>query len=57
MYLEYDGLGAELKRRYYHADHQGSIVALSKSSDQTVSDVYTYDAYGNMDVGAGGGQP
>jgi len=57
IYLEYDSAGGELRRRYYHADHQGSIIAMSKSADQTVADIYTYDAYGNMGEGQGGGQP
>ena len=57
IYLEYNSAGGELRRRYYHADHQGSIIAMSKSADQTVADIYTYDAYGNMGEGQGGGQP
>jgi RHS repeat-associated protein len=57
VYLQYNTNGSEQLRRFYHADHQGSIIALSKASDQTVSDVYTYDAYGNMAPGSEAGQP
>jgi len=55
IYLDYSS-GVEV-RRYYHADHQGSIIAMSKALNQTVSDIYTYDAYGNLGTGQGGGQP
>jgi RHS repeat-associated protein len=36
-------------RRYLHADHQGSIVAVTDASGTTL-DVYTYDAYGVTDA-------
>jgi len=51
VYLEHTDNGNGLyvyKVYHYYRNHQGSIVALSKSTDGMLLEKYTYDAYGNI---------
>jgi len=60
MYLEYTDNGSGTYTStvyYYYRNHQGSVIALSKSSDGSIEQKYTYDAYGNIGQGEAGGQP
>ena len=44
--IEYNSGGTEVSRLFYHADHQGSVIALSTPSG-TLSEAFVYSAYGD----------
>ena len=52
----YDGATLTGKE-YYHADHQGTVVAMSDGASGTLTDQYTYSAYGEVGPEGPGGNP
>ena len=52
----YDGATLTGKE-YYHADHQGTVVAMSDGTSGTLTDQYSYSAYGEVGPEGPGGNP